>query len=41
MDLFGIEWAFYICGAAVMLITLAAARMIFVGEKEMAAAQPR
>lgn len=41
MDLFGIEWAFYICGAAVMLITLAAARMIFAGEKEMAAAQPR
>lgn len=41
MDLFGIEWAFYICGAAVMLITLAAARMIFAGEKEMEAAQPR
>ena len=37
MDLLGIEWAFYICGAAVMLITLVAARMIFVGEKEMAA----
>ncbi len=37
MDLLGIEWAFYICGAAVMLITLVAARMIFVGEEEMAA----
>ncbi len=36
MDLFGIEWAFYTCGAAVMVITLIAARMIFVGETKMA-----
>ncbi len=36
MDLLGIEWAFYTCGAAVMFIALVAARMIFVGEMKMA-----
>ena len=35
MDLLGIEWAFYSCGIAVMLITLVAAVMIFTGEKKM------
>lgn len=34
MDLLGIEWAFYSCGIAVILITLVAVAMISTGEKK-------
>ena len=36
MDMFGIEWAFYTCGAAVIFITILAAGMIFAAERKMA-----
>ncbi len=37
MDLVGIEWAYYTCGAMVLLLTLVAAKMIFSGEQEATA----
>lgn len=40
MDMFDIAWAFYTCGAAVMVITLIAARMIYTGERKTAAISP-
>ena len=39
MDMVGIEWAYYTCGAAVLLFTLIAAKMIFSGEKKATAAK--
>ena len=39
MDLVGIAWAYYTCGAMVLLLTLVAAKMIFIGEKKATAAR--
>lgn len=39
MDMVGIEWAYYTCGAMVLLLTLVAAKMIFSGEKKATAAK--
>ncbi|WP_457576077.1 MFS transporter [Desulfomarina sp.] len=42
MDVLGIHWAFYVCAAAVMILTILAAGMIFRGgEKESAASVQR